>query len=53
MVQRPGGVFLAHNVINKGEEMPDFLAAITTRPDLWTSIVAPASEGMSVTYRRR
>jgi predicted O-methyltransferase YrrM len=49
----PGGVFIAHNVINKRDEMKDFLAAITTHPSAWTTIVAPSSEGMSITYKKR
>jgi caffeoyl-CoA O-methyltransferase len=48
-----GGIFLGHNVINKKSEMGDFLARITTHPDLFTSIVAPAGEGISVSYKRR
>ena len=48
-----GGVFVAHNVVNKRNEMKDFLQAITTRPDAWTSIVSPSGEGMSLTYKRR
>jgi predicted O-methyltransferase YrrM len=36
-----GGLFLAHNVVNKRDEMPDFLAAIDTHPDLLTAIVSP------------
>ena len=49
----PGGVFAAHNVINKRNEMKDFLQAITTRPDAWTSIVSPSAEGISLTYKKR
>jgi len=49
----PGGVFLAHNVVNKRDEMKDFLQAITTRPDAWTSIIAPSGEGISITYKKR
>jgi caffeoyl-CoA O-methyltransferase len=48
-----GGVFVAHNVVNKRHEMKDFLQAITTRPDAWSSIVSPSGEGMSLTYKRR
>ena len=48
-----GGLLLAHNVINKREEMGDFLATIQHHPDLLTTIVAPAHEGMSVSLRRR
>ena len=49
----PGGVFLAHNVVNKRDEMKDFLHAITTRPGAWTTVVSPSSEGMSITYKTR
>jgi predicted O-methyltransferase YrrM len=49
----PGGVFIAHNVVNKRNEMKDFLTAINGRPDAWTSIVSPSGEGMSLTYKRR
>jgi predicted O-methyltransferase YrrM len=47
------GVFLAHNVINKRDEMGDFLRTIGTHPALWTTIVAPSGEGISVSYRVR
>jgi predicted O-methyltransferase YrrM len=47
----PGGVFLAHNVVNKESEMRDFLGAIQTNPALFTSIVTPSGEGMSVSYK--
>ncbi len=46
-----GGVLLAHNVVNKREEMGDFLDAIERDPGLLTAIVRPAHEGMSVTYK--
>jgi caffeoyl-CoA O-methyltransferase len=49
----PGGLFLAHNVINKKSEMGDFLRAIETHPDALTSIVSPGHEGISMTYRKR
>jgi caffeoyl-CoA O-methyltransferase len=48
-----GGVFLAHNVINKRDEMPDFLQTIRTHPDVLTSIVSAGHEGISVTVKRR
>jgi caffeoyl-CoA O-methyltransferase len=48
-----GGLFLGHNVINKKSEMSDFLARISTHPDLFTSIVAPGGEGVSISWRRR
>jgi len=47
-----GGLFLAHNVINKQSEMGDFLHAIRTNPAVLTTIVAPGTEGMAVTYKR-
>ena len=49
----PGGLFLAHNVINKKKEMGDFLTAIETHPQAVTTIVSAGSEGISMTYRRR
>ena len=49
----PGGIFLGHNVINKKDEMADFLERIATHPGLFTSIVAPGSEGVSVSFKRR
>jgi len=49
----PGGVFVAHNVVNKRSEMEDFLGAIHTHPSLWTAIVSPSAEGMSVSFRSR
>ena len=48
-----GGVFLAHNVVNKGKDMPDFLDAIERYPNLLTSIVTPAGEGLSISFNRR
>lgn len=49
----PGGVFLAHNVVNKASEMEPFLKAIQAHPGLFTSVVSPGSEGMSVSYKLR
>src|SRR3954463_6358936 len=46
-----GGLFLAHNVVNKKSEMGDFLDAIQA-PSMWTTIVSPSGEGMSVTFKR-
>jgi predicted O-methyltransferase YrrM len=48
-----GGLFLGHNVINKKSEMGDFLDRIATHPDLYTSIVNPGGEGVSVSFKRR
>ena len=48
----PGAVFTAHNVVNKKSEMGDFLDAIWKTPALWTTIVSPSSEGMSVSVKK-
>ena len=45
------GLFLAHNVVNKRNEMGDFLDAVLKHPALWTTIVAPSGEGMSVSMK--
>jgi len=47
-----GGLFTAHNVVNKRGEMGDFLDAIRRNPSMWTTIVSPASEGISISYKR-
>jgi len=47
----PGGLFLAHNVVNKASEMQDFLDDIQKNPAVMTSIVKPGFEGMSVTLK--
>ena len=47
----PRGLFVAHNVVNKQSEMRDFLDAIKNDPRLFTTIVAPSSEGMSVSVK--
>jgi predicted O-methyltransferase YrrM len=47
------GIFLAHNVVNKRNEMGDFLDAVLKHPNLWTTIVSPSGEGMSVSMRMK
>lgn len=47
-----GGLFIAHNVVNKRSEMGDFLDVVQKHPSLWTTIVSPSGEGMSVSLRR-
>jgi caffeoyl-CoA O-methyltransferase len=47
-----GGLFTAHNVVNKRNEMGDFLDAIQRNPSLWTTIVAPSGEGISLSLKR-
>jgi caffeoyl-CoA O-methyltransferase len=50
----PGrGLFVAHNVLNKKNEMGDFLTTIETHPNLFTTIVAPSGEGVSVSVKRK
>ena len=46
------GLFIAHNVVNKRSEMGDFLDAVQKHPSLWTTIVSPSGEGMSVSLKR-
>ena len=48
-----GGLFLAHNVVNKKSEMGDFLAAIASHPRAFTTTVSPGHEGISMTYKQR
>jgi caffeoyl-CoA O-methyltransferase len=47
-----GGLFIGHNVINKRDEMSDFLKTIRTSTAVLSTIVSPSGEGMSVTYKR-
>jgi caffeoyl-CoA O-methyltransferase len=47
-----GGLFVAHNVVNKRSEMGDFLKTIDSHPALWTTIVSPSGEGVSVSLKR-
>jgi predicted O-methyltransferase YrrM len=49
----PGGVFVAHNVVNKKDEMEPFLGTILRHPSLFTTIVSPSHEGMSVSYKTK
>ena len=48
-----GGLFVAHNVVNKKNEMEPFLRTVQHHPSLYTTIVSPSSEGMSVSYKTR
>ena len=47
-----GGLFLAHNVVNKRSEMGGFLDAINRAPDLMTAVVTPSGEGISISYKK-
>jgi caffeoyl-CoA O-methyltransferase len=49
----PRGLFLAHNVVNKKNEMTDFLSAIQSDPRMLSSIVTPSGEGISITVKGR
>lgn len=49
----PGGLFLAHNVINKKNDMLDFLSAIQAHPHALNTTVSPGHEGISMTYKKR
>ena len=49
----PGGLFLAHNVINKKNDMLDFLSAIQAHPQALNTTVSPGHEGISMTYKAR
>jgi predicted O-methyltransferase YrrM len=49
----PGGLFTAHNVVNKKSEMEPFLAAVQKHSGLFTTIVSPSGEGISVSYKIR
>ena len=48
-----GGVFLAHNVVNKRSEMGHFFDPIAAAPGAWSTIIAPSGEGISLTYKAR
>lgn len=47
----PAAIFAAHNVVNKKSEMEPFLRTVLTHPSLFTTIVSPSGEGMSVSYK--
>jgi len=49
----PGAVFTAHNVVNKRKDMEPFLKTIQGHSSLFTTIVSPSGEGISVSYRIR
>jgi predicted O-methyltransferase YrrM len=48
-----GGLFLAHNVVNKASEMDDFLKTVRSDPALVSAIVSPSGEGISVSWKRK
>ena len=50
---RPGGLILAHNTTNSGDDMKDYIKAVTTNPDLETIFLHEQDRGMSVTLKKR
>ena len=48
-----GGVFVAHNVVNKAVEMGDFLTTLRKHPGLRSAIVSPSGEGISVSVKQQ
>ncbi len=50
---RKGGLILAHNTTNSGEDMQDYIKAVTTNPDLETIFLHVQDRGMSVTLKKR
>jgi predicted O-methyltransferase YrrM len=48
-----GGLFVAHNVVNKASEMADFLGTLRTHRGLRSAIVSPSGEGISVSVKRQ
>jgi len=50
---KPGGVFLAHNVVLMRDSMGDFLKEIESHPQLVTAIAQTSDDGFSVSYRKR
>ena len=47
----PGAMFTAHNVVNKKSEMEPFLNTVQNHGGLFTTIVSPSGEGISVSYK--
>jgi predicted O-methyltransferase YrrM len=50
---RPGGLILAHNTTNSGEDMEDYINAVTTDPALDTIFLHQARQGLGVTLKKR
>lgn len=50
---RPGGLILAHNTTNQGDQMKDYVEAITTNPDLETVFLQATDRGMGLTMKKR
>jgi predicted O-methyltransferase YrrM len=50
---RKGGLILAHNTTNSGDDMKDYIKAVTTNPDLETIFLHEQDRGMGVTLKKR
>jgi predicted O-methyltransferase YrrM len=50
---RPGGLIVAHNTGNQGSQMPDYIKAVTTNPDLDTAFVNQGIRGIGLTLKKR
>ncbi|MHC5059668.1 MAG: O-methyltransferase [Planctomycetota bacterium] len=50
---RPGGLILAHNTTNAGDDMQDYIKTVTTNPDLETMFLHEQGRGMGVTLKKR
>lgn len=50
---RPGGLILAHNVASHANQMPDYIEAVTTNPQLETSFVHMDAVGLAITLKKR
>ena len=50
---RQGGLVIAHNTMDRESEMQDFLKAITSNPNLETTILHEPPYGMSITLKKR
>jgi predicted O-methyltransferase YrrM len=50
---RPGGLILAHNTTNSGEDMQDYINFVTTDPDLDTIFIHQGRQGIGVTLKKR
>jgi predicted O-methyltransferase YrrM len=49
----PGGVIVAHNVVDMAHELKDFFRKLRSYPDLVTEIVRQRGSGMSITFKKR
>jgi predicted O-methyltransferase YrrM len=50
---KPGGLILAHNTTNSGEDMQDYINAVTTDPALDTFFIHQERQGIGITLKKR